>query len=43
MSYISKDFKFHVTSAAKEIYDVSGAGDTVISAFASGIIVGYEP
>lgn len=43
MSYISKDFKFHVSSAAKEIYDVSGAGDTVISSFASGIIVGYDP
>ena len=31
MSYISKDFKLHVCSEAKEIYDVSGAGDTVIA------------
>ena len=43
MSYISKDFKFHVSSEAKEIYDVSGAGDTVIASFASGIVAGFDP
>ena len=42
MSYISKDFKFHVCSEAKEIYDVSGAGDTVIASFASAIISGFD-
>ena len=43
MSYISKDFKLHVISEAKEIYDVSGAGDTVIASFASGIVAGFDP
>ena len=43
MSYISKDFKLHVRSEAKEIYDVSGAGDTVIASFASGIVAGFDP
>ena len=43
MSYISKDFKLHVCSEAKEIYDVSGAGDTVIASFASGRISGFDP
>ena len=42
MSYISKDYKFHVCSEAKEIYDVSGAGDTVIGSFASAIILGFD-
>ena len=43
MSYISKDIRFHVSSEAKEIYDVSGAGDTVIASFASSIIAGFDP
>tara|TARA_Y100001980_G_C14529606_1_gene305423 strand:- start:12 stop:968 length:957 start_codon:yes stop_codon:yes gene_type:complete len=43
MSYISKDYKLHVCSEAKEIYDVSGAGDTVIASFASGMIAGLSP
>ena len=43
MSYINKDFKLHVISEAKEIYDVSGAGDTVIASFASGIVAGLDP
>ena len=43
MSYISKDYKLHVCSEAKEIYDVSGAGDTVIASFASGIVAGFNP
>ena len=43
MSYISKDLKLHVCSEAKEIFDVSGAGDTVIASFASGIIAGFDP
>ena len=42
MSYINKDFKLHVISEAKEIYDVSGAGDTVIASFASAIISGFD-
>ena len=43
MSNINKDFKLHVVSEAKEIYDVSGAGDTVIASFASGIVAGFNP
>ena len=43
MSYIGKDAKFHVSSEAKEIYDVSGAGDTVIASFAAGTLVGFDP
>ena len=43
MSYISKDYKLHVSSEAKEIYDVSGAGDTVIASFALGMIAGLSP
>ena len=42
MSYIGKDAKFHVNSEAKEIYDVSGAGDTVIASFAAGILAGFD-
>ncbi len=42
MSYIEKDIKLHVCSEAKEIYDVSGAGDTVIASFASAIISGFD-
>ena len=43
MSYISKNLKLHVSSEAKEIYDVSGAGDTVIASFALGIVAGFSP
>ena len=42
MSYIGKDVRFHVSSEAKEIYDVSGAGDTVIASFAAGALVGFD-
>ena len=41
MSYIGKDAKFHISSEAKEIYDVSGAGDTVIASFAAGALAGF--
>lgn len=43
MSYVSKDCKLHVSSEAKEIYDVSGAGDTVIASFSSATIAGFDP
>ena len=42
MSYIGKEAKFHVSSEAKEIYDVSGAGDTVIASFATGMLAGFD-
>ena len=42
MSYIGQDISFHISSEAKEIYDVSGAGDTVIASFAAGICAGFN-
>ena len=39
MSFFSKDNTFHLKSNAKEIFDVSGAGDTVISAMATGLVM----
>ena len=39
MSFFSKNNTFHLKSNAKEIFDVSGAGDTVISAMAAGLVI----
>tara|TARA_B100000941_G_C28490664_1_gene547751 strand:- start:761 stop:1720 length:960 start_codon:yes stop_codon:yes gene_type:complete len=39
MSFFCKDNTFHLKSNAKEIFDVSGAGDTVISAMATGLVM----
>ena len=39
MSFYCKNNIFHLKSEAKEIFDVSGAGDTVISAMAAGLIM----
>ena len=39
MSFFSKNNSFHLKSNAKEIFDVSGAGDTVISAMAAGLTI----
>ena len=38
MSYVSSQKIFHLKSNAREIFDVSGAGDTVIAAISSAII-----
>ncbi|MAZ46407.1 MAG: bifunctional heptose 7-phosphate kinase/heptose 1-phosphate adenyltransferase [Rickettsiales bacterium] len=39
ISLINKDSKtLHLPSSAKEVFDVSGAGDTVVSYIASGIV-----
>ena len=38
MSYVSSQKTFHLKSNAREIFDVSGAGDTVIAAISSAII-----
>tara|TARA_Y100000588_G_C14065522_1_gene843451 strand:+ start:83 stop:1039 length:957 start_codon:yes stop_codon:yes gene_type:complete len=43
MSYISSDQIFHLRSKAKEIFDVSGAGDTVIASIVAAIISGSKP
>ena len=39
MSFFCKDNTFHLKSNAKEIFDVSGAGDTVISTMATGLVM----
>ena len=39
MSFFCEDNTFHLKSNAKEIFDVSGAGDTVISTMATGLIM----
>jgi len=39
MSYVSKKNIFHLRSEAQEIFDVSGAGDTVISAMVTGLAI----
>jgi D-glycero-beta-D-manno-heptose-7-phosphate kinase len=41
MSLISEDQSFHLPTDAVEVFDVSGAGDTVISVFALAYISGY--
>ena len=40
MSMISNDEYFHLPSNVKEVFDVSGAGDTVIACLAAAIICG---
>ena len=39
MSFYCKNNTFHLKSNAKEIFDVSGAGDTVISTMATGLVM----
>ena len=34
---------FHIPTAAREVFDVSGAGDTVIAAFTLAIVAGASP
>lgn len=34
---------FHIPTVAQEVFDVSGAGDTVIASFTSGITAGASP
>ena len=42
MSFFCKDEKFHLKSNAREIFDVSGAGDTLISAMAAGLVINLD-
>ncbi len=42
MSYITKDVASHIPTAAREVFDVSGAGDTVVATLASCISAGME-
>ncbi len=43
MSYVDNNMIFHLRSEAKEIFDVSGAGDTVIAALSLGLVSGAKP
>lgn len=40
VSVVEKNKKFHLKANAKEVFDVSGAGDTFIACFASAIVGG---
>ena len=40
MTFVSNKESFHVAAHAKEVYDVSGAGDTVVACLAASIING---
>ena len=42
MSFFSKDDVFHLKSNAKEVFDVSGAGDTVIAMMAAGVVAKFS-
>jgi len=42
MSYIGDEQVYHVSSRAREVYDVSGAGDTVIACIAAALIAGVN-
>ena len=43
MSLIDESNAEHVSVRAQEVFDVSGAGDTVVAAFAAAIAVGWSP
>ena len=43
MSLIDESNAEHVSVRAQEVFDVSGAGDTVVAAFAAAIAVGISP
>jgi D-beta-D-heptose 7-phosphate kinase/D-beta-D-heptose 1-phosphate adenosyltransferase len=44
MSYIPLDGPaIHAPTAAREVFDVSGAGDTVVATFAAALAVGFAP
>ncbi len=38
--YLGDDQKIHIPTDAKEVYDVTGAGDTVISVLAAAVASG---
>lgn len=42
MTLCTKSDVFHISTVAQEVYDVSGAGDTVISVFAYGLVQGMS-
>ena len=42
MIFYSKDKPFEISTVAKEVYDVTGAGDTVISVFGMSLFSGFS-
>lgn len=42
MTLYSKDEEFHEDALAKEVYDVTGAGDTVVAMFIVGMAMGFS-
>lgn len=43
LSLINKEGTVHIPTKAQEVFDVSGAGDTVIAVFAMGLTAGIAP
>ncbi len=42
MALVAEETVFHVTSEAREVYDVSGAGDTVLATLAASVAAGLS-
>jgi D-beta-D-heptose 7-phosphate kinase/D-beta-D-heptose 1-phosphate adenosyltransferase len=42
VSLIEDDHALHIPATAKQVFDVSGAGDTVIATLAAGLVAGLE-
>lgn len=42
MSVVSAEAALHIATRAREVFDVSGAGDTVVAAFALGLAAGLD-
>ncbi len=42
LSYIDKEKVFHIPTYAQEVFDVSGAGDTVVAALAFGVLCNLD-
>ena len=40
--FLDQEQVYHVPTMAREVFDVTGAGDTVIAVFAAGIAGGLE-
>ncbi|WP_457569265.1 D-glycero-beta-D-manno-heptose-7-phosphate kinase [Desulfurobacterium sp.] len=43
MSLIKKNKSYHIPAKAKQVYDVTGAGDTVIAVFTLALVAGETP
>ena len=42
LSFINKEERIHIPTRAQEVFDVSGAGDTVLAVFAAGVVGGLS-